>query len=103
VAGYTGPTLLALSQYVPVVDTNNTIIGFGYVQNWTWNGDATGGTLSITMGPSGTVGYGNVSGSFVPGFSQDTTDFVSLFQTHAAFGNSLYSPVLVNRYIGQTH
>ena len=31
-AGYTGPTLLALSQYVPVVDANNTIIGFGYVQ-----------------------------------------------------------------------
>ena len=35
-AGYTGPTLLALSQYVPVVDANNTIIGFGYVQSWTW-------------------------------------------------------------------
>ena len=65
---YTGPTLLALSQYVPIVDANNTIIGFGYVQNWTWTGDATGGTLSITTGPSGSqpVGYGNVSGNLRP-------------------------------------
>ena len=53
-AGYTGPTLLALSQYVPVVDANNTIIGFGYVQSWTWTENVTGGgTLSITMGPAG--------------------------------------------------
>ncbi len=104
-ANYTGPTLLALSQYVPVVDTNNTIIGFGYVQSWTWTEDATGatgGTLSITMGPSGSqpVGYGNVSGAFVPGLTQDTTDFTTLFQEHATLNNPLYAPVLVNHYIG---
>ena len=88
-------------QYVPVVDANNTIIGFGYVRNWTWTADATGGgTLSITMGPSGSVGSGNVSGVFVPGLTQDTTDFVSLFQAHAKFTNPLYAPVLVNRFIG---
>ncbi len=101
-SGYTGPNLLALSQYVPLIDTNNTIIGFGYVQSWTWNGDATGGTLNITIGPSGSVGYGNVSGAFVPGLTQDTTDFTTLFNEHATFSNPLYAPVLVNHYIGPT-
>ena len=59
-----------------------------------------GGTLSITVGPSGSVGSGNVSGIFVPGLTQDTTDFDSLFQAHANFSNPLYAPVLANRYIG---
>jgi hypothetical protein len=101
-ANYTGPTLLALSQYVPIVDANNTIIGFGYVQSWNWNGSATGGTLSVTMGPSGSqpVGGGNVSGAFIPGLTQDTADLATLFQEHAAFTNPLYAPVLVNHYIG---
>ncbi len=99
---YTGPTLLALSQYVPVVDSNNTIIGFGYVQSWTWTGDATGGTLNLTIGPSGSVGCGNVSGAFVPVLTLDTTDFTTLFQEHATLSNPLYAPVLVNHYIGPT-
>ncbi len=101
----TGPTLLALSQYVPIVDPNNTIIGFGYVQSWTFSPDetgATGGTLVITMAPPGSqpVGSGNVSGAFVAGLPQDTTDFTTLFSEHVNFSNPLYAPVLVNHYIG---
>ena len=96
---------MALSQYVPLVDTNNTIIGFGYVQSWTLTPDptgATGGTLSVTLGPSGSVGYGNLSGAYVRRDCRKTQPhFTTLFQGSTRhLDNPLFAPVLVNHYIG---
>ncbi len=96
-----------LYQYVPIYDTiagANTIIGFGYLPQWTWQADPVngGGTLTLTP-PSGPqpVGYGNISGTFVPGLPQDTSDYSDLFAAHASFtGGSAYAPVLVDHYIG---
>jgi hypothetical protein len=72
-----GGTASAPSQsgYVPIYATlslggqSSTIIGFGYVL---WNWDAGSGTLTLTKGLAGTlpVGYGNVSGVLVLGFSR---------------------------------
>jgi Tfp pilus assembly protein PilV len=97
---------------VPLGGQSSTIIGFGYVR---WNWDAASGTLTLTKGSTGTypVGCGNVSGVLVlalpASFSQQ--DVATLFQLHAGAAtdpslapdnltNSVYAPVLVNRYIG---
>ena len=97
-----------LYQYLPIYDTiagANTIIGFGYSPQWTWQADLAsgGGTLTLTPPPTGSqsVGYGNISGTFIPGLPQDTSDYADLFVAHASFtGGSAYAPVLVNHYIG---
>ena len=97
--------------YVPVYDgtigNGNTIIGFGLVQ-WTW--DASSAAMTLTKGAAGTrpVGYGNLSGVLILGLPRDaagnvTVDPTALFAAHAALSSPLYSPVLVNRYIGPTH
>jgi hypothetical protein len=110
--------ILTQSGYVPIYATvplggqSSTIIGFAYVR-WNWN--AASRTLTLTKGPSGTrpVGCGNISGVLVlalpASFSQQ--DVTTLFQLHAGavtdptlvldnLTNSVYAPVLVNRYIG---
>ena len=75
----------------------NTIIGFGYLPQWTWQADPVsgGGTLTLTPPSSSRppVGYGNISGTFIPGLLQDTSDYTDLFArariVHRRFG---YTP-----------
>jgi hypothetical protein len=110
-SGSSGQTLLCLSQYVPLCDANFTVIGFGYVQSWTWQGDASGGTLTLTKGSSPQpVGYGNISAAIAPGLPQDAaaTNIATVFTEHEGlidpiYAPVVYAPVLVNHYIGPTN
>jgi hypothetical protein len=87
--------------YVPVLDPTNTIIGFRCLQSWAWQGDASGGTLTVTpSAQSQPIGYGNVTSVLPPGLIMDTTAVSALFASHGTFTNPLYAPVLVNHHIG---
>ena len=88
-ANYTGPTQSALSQYVPVVDTNNSIIGFGYVQSWTSDAGRHGRNgrnferhdVAFRVAADG---LGNVCRRLRPRIDARHDDFTALFQDHAS-------------------
>ena len=95
--------------YVPIYDDiaglgPRTIVGFGYVQ-WSYNPAANPPELTLAK-KANKVGFGNVSAALaldliIPGSS--TTRFLvsnSLYAKHYGLGQPLYSPVLVNRFIG---
>ena len=97
-----------LYQYVPIYDEQrHRCSWFDYHRIRLRTVDsADGDNLDADEGAIGTAtgGLWNVSGAFIPGLPQDTTDYTDAVH-HArdrSPANPLYAPVLVNHYIGPT-